>query len=181
MFKPFTRQLEDGWMTVTRHALYLFLALSVFASDHAAATAGAADDGDVAFKLKDYGTAMKLLMPFAQRGDPVAETDVGMMYYGGLGVPLDRAEGVKWFMSSAKHGTPGGEVDMGIAYATGEGIRQDRLQAYMWFSLAADQGSASGVRYRDRITTELKPDEVQRAQDMANTCRNSNFKICGLP
>ncbi len=168
-------------MTATRHVLYLLLALSVFASDHAAAAAGAADDGDVAFKLKDYGTAMKLLMPFAQRGDPVAETDVGMMYYGGLGVPLDRAEGVKWFMSSAKQGTLGGEVDMGIAYATGEGIGKDRLQAYMWFSLAADQGSASGVRYRDRIATELKPDEVRRAQDMANTCRNSHFKICGLP
>jgi TPR repeat protein len=70
---------------------------------------------------------------------------------------------------------------MGIAYATGEGIRKDPLQAYMWFSLAADQGSASGVRYRDRIATELKPDEVRRAQDMADTCRNSNFKVCGLP
>jgi TPR repeat protein len=181
MFKALTRQLEEGWMTVTRHALSLFLALSVFASAHAAATAGAADDGDAAFKLKDYGKAMKLLMPLAQRGDPVAETDVGIMYYGGLGVPVDRAEGVKWFMSSAKQGTLGGEVDMGIAYATGEGIRQDRLQAYMWFSLAADQGSASAVRYRDHITTELKPDEVQRAQDMANTCRNSKLKICGLP
>jgi TPR repeat protein len=124
-------------MTATRHALYLFLALSVFASDHAAA----ADDGDVAFKLKDYGTAMKLLMPFAQRGDPVAETDVGMMYYGGLGVPLDRAEGVKWFMSSAKQGTLGGEVDMGIAYATGEGIRKDRLQAYMGSSVSCNGSS----------------------------------------
>ena len=168
-------------MTANRHALYLILALSVFASDHAAAAAGAADDGDAAFKLKDYGTAMKLLMPLAQRGDPVAETDVGIMYYEGLGVPRDRVEGVKWFKSSAKQGTPGGEVDMGIAYATGEGIRQDRVQAYMWFNLAADQGSASAVRYRDQLTPGLKPDEVQRAEDLAKTCRDSNFKTCGLP
>ena len=96
-------------------------------------------------------------------------------------MPLDRAEGVKWFVSSAKHGTVGGEVDMGIAYATGEGIRQDRLQAYMWFSLAADQGNAPAVKYRDHIASELQPDQVRRAQDMAKTCRGSNFKVCGLP
>jgi len=160
-------------------ALCFLIALSVCASTHA--RAGEADAGDAAFKRKDYATALKLLMPLAEKGDVTAEVDVGIMYYGGLGMPLNRAEGVKWFAAAAKQGTVGAEVDMGIAYATGEGVQQDRSRAYMWFSLAADQGSAPAVQYRDHIATELTPEQIQSAQELAKSCRVSNYKICWLP
>ena len=162
-----------------RRALCFLAALSICASSHAGA--GVADVGDAALHRKDYGTALKLLMPLAQKGDPVAELDVGIMYYGGLGVPQDHAEGVKWFAASAKQGTLGAQVDIGIAYATGDGIQQDHAQAYMWFSLAADEGNAGAVQYRDHMAAELTPDQIQRAQDLAKNCRLSNYKICGLP
>ena len=160
-------------------ALCFLVALSVLVSSQT--EAGVADDGDAAFHRKDYSYAMKLLMPLALKGNSVAELDVGIMYYGGLGVTIDRVEGVKWFMASAKQGALGAEVDLGIAYATGEGIQQDRSQAYLWFSLAAEQGNALGVQYRDHIATELTPDQIQHVRAMAKTCRTSNYGTCGQP
>jgi TPR repeat protein len=145
-----------------------------------AAFAGDVEDGDAAFHTKDYATAMKLLMPWAQKGDPVAELDVGMMYFGSAGVPQDRQEAAKWFKRAAEQGQRGAMVDLGITYATGDGNPRDLILAYMWFSLEADRyGGEHSTAYRDHVASELTPEELAAAKELAKKCLAASFKNCG--
>lgn len=50
----------------------------------------AADSGD-------YQTALKEWLPLAERGDPSAQFNIGLMYEAGQGVPQSDAEAVKWY------------------------------------------------------------------------------------
>jgi hypothetical protein len=121
-------------------------------------------------------------MPLAQKGNLIAEMDIGLMYYSGNGLPRDRVEGAKWFMAAAKQGNSGAQADIGIAYATGQGVPQDRVLAYMWFSVSASQQPGkSSTQYRDHIASELAPDELKRGQDLAEACKASNYQKCGVP
>jgi|SRR5208282_252611 len=66
--------------------------------------AGPLEDGNAAYKRRDYATAMRILRPLANQGDGMAETIVGMMYYFNYGVPLDYVSAHMWFNLGAAHG-----------------------------------------------------------------------------
>jgi TPR repeat protein len=169
-------------MTLGR-ILVLCMAVSGVASN--AMAADPSDDGDRAFENHDYPKAVRLLMPLAQQGNMIAELDIGLMYFGGNGLAQDDREAARLFLAAAQQGNFGAQTDIGIAYATGRGIPQDRVQAYMWFSVAASQQAATGhtmsANYRDHIATELTPDQLQIAQDLAKACQAANYKNCGTP
>jgi TPR repeat protein len=61
------------------------------------AAAGPIEDAEAAFNRGDYATAMNILRPFAERGDAVAEYDVGVMYDQGFGVSQNEIEAAKWY------------------------------------------------------------------------------------
>ena len=145
-----------------------------------AARADGTSEGDAAFHNGDYAKAKRLLMPLAQQGNAVAERDIGLMYFGGNGFAHDSHEAVKWFLLSARHGQIGGQVNLGIAYAVGEGVERNLVQAYVWFSAAASQrvGRAVAAKYRDRVASELAPDQLQRAESIAARCRATNYRDC---
>jgi TPR repeat protein len=146
-----------------------------------AAWADDVKDGDDAFERRDYATAAKLLKPQAERGDMIAELDIGLMYFAGNGLPHDEAEGARWVSAAARQGNSGAQTDIGIFYATGHGVPQDRVRAYMWFSLATAGNSQSAAAYRDHVASELTPDQLREAQAMAEQCKASGFKDCGTP
>ena len=75
--------------------LFLFSG-SVFADDF--------DDGVDAFKRKDYETAYKLWLPFAEQGFASVQSNLGAMHEEGKGVPQDYKEAIKWDRLSAKQG-----------------------------------------------------------------------------
>ena len=62
--------------------LFLFSG-SVFADDF--------QDATDAYKRKDYETAYKLILPLAEQGFAKAQTNLGGMYFDGLGVTQDHA------------------------------------------------------------------------------------------
>jgi hypothetical protein len=164
-------------MGITRGgaATFLFVVLSIGAT---AVWADDVDDGWAAFQKGDYATALKLLMPMAQKGNAVAELDIGIMYFGGKGLPQDRREAAKWFKASAEQGVLGAQNNLGIAYATGDGVPRNLVLAYMWFSLAADQGGTISAKYRDHVATELTPEELKSAQSLAAQCKDSKYQNC---
>ncbi len=135
------------------------------------AEAGDAKDGNAAFARHDYRTALRLLMPLAQKGNAAAECDVGLMYASGNGLAEDRNEAVKWFLASAQQGQLGCQTNIGIAYATGIGIQKDYVKAYMWFSRSAPE-------YRDHVAGEMTPEQIERAKDMAKRCQAAAYKNC---
>ena len=105
-----------------------------------AGVAGPLEDGDAAFRKRDYATALQLLRPLAEQGFAKAQYDLGAMYSSGLGVARDYAEAVKWYRLAAAVGFAKAQYGLGTMYARGEGVPQDCAEGLKWYRLAADQG-----------------------------------------
>jgi uncharacterized protein len=61
----------------------------------------------------DYATALRLLQPLADKGDGVAQLNLGVMYEDGEGVPQDYTEAVKWYRRAAEQGIVGAQYNLG--------------------------------------------------------------------
>ena len=122
-----------------RRRLFVLL-LAVFLSG--SAIAGPREDGLDAWLHDDYVTALRLLRPFADRGDATAQYFLGVMYSDGQGVPQDYAEAVRWYRKAADQGDKDAQFDLGLMYSNGRGVPQDYAEAVKWYRKAADQGNA---------------------------------------
>lgn len=57
--------------------------------------------GAAAYQNADYVTAAREWLPLAKQGNAVAQFNMGILYYGGLGVVQDRAVGRDYWLASA--------------------------------------------------------------------------------
>ena len=94
--------------------------------------------------LSAQSTDIKKLKQQANQGDADAQTNLGIAYANGQGVPQDYVQAVKWFRLAADQGGAKYQYNLGLAYAKGHGVPQDYVQAVKWFRLAGDQGDAQG-------------------------------------
>jgi TPR repeat protein len=138
-----------------------------------AAIAGPLDDAIAALQRGDYTMAMRLIRPLAEQGNAGAQTDLGVIYDSGLGVPQDYAQAVVWYHKAADQGDAGAQFNLGFMYAQGHGVAQDYAQAHMWFSLAASRAPDAAVRRqavkaRDAVAAKMTPDQIAEAQRLAS-------------
>ena len=98
------------------------------------------EEGETAYKKKDYTTALRELRPLAEQGDAAAQFYMAKMYANGYGVPEDDAEAVKWCRKAAEQGHTNAQGNLGIMYYTGTGVAKDAVEAVEWFRKAAEQG-----------------------------------------
>ena len=125
------------------------------------AAAGPLVDGINAYHQGEYATAYRLLRPLAEQGDALAQLDVSILFYGGLGVPQDYAEAVKWCRKAADQGQPNAQAALGSSYEEGKGVPRDYVLAHMWFNLAASHERMSGAveaRDEDRLQDDPRAD-----------------------
>jgi TPR repeat protein len=115
------------------------LALSVVGG----AAAGTLDDGVAAYQRGDYATAMRLLRPLADQGNPDAQFNLGMMCAHGHGAPQDYGEAVKWYRKAADQGFGAAWANLGEMHANGQGVPQDYAQAAKLFRTAATRGNGA--------------------------------------
>jgi TPR repeat protein len=79
----------------------------------------------------------------AEKGDAVAQTDLGRIYFfGQRGVPRDQREGVKWFRMAAEQDYPEAECNLGLLYENGDGVAKNGAEALKWYRNAAGQNYA---------------------------------------
>ena len=78
----------------------------------------------------------------ANRGDKVAQHNLGACYYNGTGVVQDYKQAVYWFKKAAEQGVKESQFCLGECYYYGEGVAQDYKQAVYWWTKAANQGDA---------------------------------------
>ena len=166
------------------HGGSVFLAL-VLALASRAMLADEMQDGQAAYDRGDYAAALSLWRPLAEQGSARAQNNVGVLYENGKGVPQDVVEAVKWYRLAAEQGYAGAQNNLGLIYAIGRGgVPQDPLHAYMWFSLAA--ASLSGEvgktvsQTRDVFAAAMTPQQISVATNMAQRCKDSSYKDCGL-
>jgi uncharacterized protein len=113
-----------------------------------------ADDleaGRQAIYAGEYASALTLLQPLAERGDPGAQVAIGAMHAQGLGVPLDLETAREWFLKSARQGN--------------EKARSNLL--YMADQFLYPEGAERRCRDALAIITELATLGYQRAYTAA--------------
>src|SRR5215471_8620049 len=78
----------------------------------------------------------------AERGDAVAQYELGQRYRQGIDVPRDAAEAVKWYQRAAEQGYAEAQYNLAVAYRHGAGVARDDAEAVRWYRKAAEQGDA---------------------------------------
>lgn len=119
-----------------RGALAVSLVAAVLAGT---AIAGPLEDANAAYNRGDYATSLLLLLPLAHKGNALAQTNLGVMYRAGQGVPQDYAEAMKWYRKAADQGHDGAENNLGTMYYIGKGVPKDYVQVIKWLDLAASR------------------------------------------
>jgi TPR repeat protein len=119
----------------------LFLSFLLIAAAPLPALAGPLEDGLAAYKKGDFDTAVRLLQPLAEQGEPQAEEKLGRMYQRGKGVPKDFARAVEWYRKAAERGDAAAQGRLGFLYRVGAGVPRDLKLAQKWYRQAADQGN----------------------------------------
>lgn len=136
-----------------------------------------------ALQRGDYRLAAGLFYPLAQRGDARAQYNLGMLYASGLGVDQDYQAALKWHRMAAAQGHAGGQNELAQMYARGQGVQPNPVLAYVWFSMAIASSSGGSkneiMKDRDRTASRMTPEQITKAQDMAQQCEESKLKKCG--
>ena len=121
------------------------------AQDSVPATAGAdsaADDAaSKAFFAGDYGKAKQLWEKLAADNDPVALTNLGIMYQKGIGAKRDVKMAETLYLRAANLGYAQGQFDLANLYYNGDGIKQDYKAAGRWYMAAALSGHLPSQYY----------------------------------
>ena len=98
--------------------------------------------GRLAYEKGDYGTALQIFIPVAEKGDSIAQFHLAKMYREGKGVSKDYKAAVKWFNLSAAQGNAVAQYHLGVAYSFGLGVVPDYEIALKWYLKSAEQGNA---------------------------------------
>jgi hypothetical protein len=101
--------------------------------------AGPYEDGDAAFRLKEYRIAMERWRPLADGGDARAQVGIASMYLNGLGVAPDHALALLWCKRAADKEEPNALYLLGSMYRDGHGVERDVIRALALLRKAADQ------------------------------------------
>ncbi|MFO1159395.1 MAG: tetratricopeptide repeat protein [Reyranellaceae bacterium] len=126
-----------------RAVAFLVLLLSSYPI---AAHAGPYEDGDAAFRARNYAAAFKLWQPLADDGHAEAQLGVATLYYSGLGVVMDYDLAFEWFSKAAAQGLPRANYMLGAMYRDGRGVREDHDKAIAYLRKAADE-DVQGAQY----------------------------------
>lgn len=121
-------------------------------------------EGIAAFKRGDYAAALHEFRPLAEAGDAPSQTNLGLMYSKGYGVPTDDSEAVKWYRLAAEKGQPVAQNNLGFMYIEGEGGPKDYVLGLMWLILASEKGYAPAAAAVTAQEQEMTPKEINLAK-----------------
>ena len=94
----------------------------------------------------------------------------------------DYALAAQLFRSRAEQGDARAQNNLGGMYTQGRGVSQNFVRAHMWFNVAAaalsgDEGKAA-MKNRDHVASQMTAAQIEKAQEMARRCQQSQFKEC---
>ena len=124
--------------------------------------------GVAAMARQDYASAVAILSPLAQNGDPAAQAYMGYLYAIGRGVPQDYTQAAIWYRRAAEQGHSGAQYELGLLYDKGQGVPVNVIQAEKWLILAAaaaPRASADDyIRMRDAVRTKMMLGDIAQAR-----------------
>ncbi|MDH3315899.1 MAG: sel1 repeat family protein [Gammaproteobacteria bacterium] len=117
--------------------------------------------------LLDYRLTLESCRKDAEKGDPVAQYKLGVMYGLGLGVAQDYSEAVKWYQRAARAGDARSQSNLGFMYGTGRGVPQDFIKAYAWYNVASASGEDTARHNRDAVAGRMSASQIEKAQKLS--------------
>ena len=130
----------------------------------------------VAFDRADYRTSLRVWLPQAKEGDPVAQNYVGEIYEKGLGIEPDYATAAAWYLKAADQGNSRARINLGFLYEKGFGVKKDLAQALNWYRKASGLEDdnlqfSSAVEISKAERKELRLLKQERQQQKSETER----------
>jgi hypothetical protein len=117
-----------------------FLAgFSVCCATIVGAHAAGMDDVNRSLMRGDGASAISALRPLAEKGDPQAQTLLGLMLSIGQGVAKDPKEASQWYLRAAEQGSVQAQHNLADMYADGVGVEKDYKKAALWYAKAAER------------------------------------------
>jgi predicted aspartyl protease len=86
--------------------------------------------------------ALAQLRALGDKGDVIAQFNLGVIYESGDGVPKDHELAAQWYLKAAEQGDADAEYQMGWMNEAGEGVPKNAALAAQWYRKASEQGSA---------------------------------------
>ena len=105
--------------------------------------AGALEDGHAAFDAKHYKEAYALWQPLAEKGDPDAQYNLGLLYMNGFGVGKNERMALMWFIRAGQQGLADAQYNAGVMFYLGKGVYPSYVTAVKWWQLAAEKDHAN--------------------------------------
>jgi TPR repeat protein len=117
--------------------------------------------------------------PRAQKGEAVAQYNLGIMYENGLSyVAQDYKEAARWYLLSAEQGNADAQFVLGDMYAEGRGVPQDYVRSHMWWSFSAALGDETATYEKNAQAHKMTSSQIAKAEQLAGRCIQQNYKNC---
>ena len=126
--------------------------------------------GFQAIRRKDYASALDLLKPLAEKGNAVAQYNVGAMYdYGGMGVTQNYAEAIMWYGMAADQGEADARYNLGMLYFLGKGVQKNLIASYALVKLSnsLNNSQADTAAVSDKLLTTMSPQQIAAGTEVA--------------
>jgi TPR repeat protein len=88
----------------------------------------------------------------------------------------DFATALREFRPLAEQGNAYGQFLLGGLYLMGQGVPQDYV--YMWLHIAATSGLKKAPKFRDIVSKEMTPAQIEKAEKLASECVAKKYKGC---
>ena len=155
------------------------LAITLLTGGLSIATAQDFDKGVEAYRAGDYQIALREWRPLAEQGNSLAQSNLGNMYYIGIGVPRNYTEAVRWYRLAADQGFADAQRNLALMYRNGLGVLQSDVLTYMWSSIASANGNVKSDELRDELESQMTPTDLVKGSELAHECVSSNYQNCG--
>lgn len=106
----------------------------------------------------------------AEKGDPQAQTHLGVSYFNGFAVEQDYTEALKWYGRAAEQNDPKAQALLGACHFRGWGVEKNFAEAYAWVSQSAsrDKGAAGLL---SSLESEMSPEQRAAGKKRAEELR----------
>ena len=129
---------------------------------------------------KNYQEAVKWYRLSAENNYSWGQYNLGFMYDNGNGVVEDNKEAVKWYELAAKRGNSTAQFRLANQYREGSGVKKDDVYAYMWLKISSNKGYKKATEILNELNDALTFQEIQLANMLSDTCKESKYKKCSL-
>jgi SH3-like domain-containing protein len=121
---------------LSRYILYLFSSLLVLP-----VMAGDVDDAIEAMRAGNFAEAYCVLKPYAEKGDPEAQYNIGWMYLNGYGLAMNDSRALDWWKRASDQGYSDASFSIAMLYSLGQGkVAKDTDKAIDYYLLAIEDG-----------------------------------------